>query len=115
GVEGESDDPAVLERRDRRRRSLLATLLLAQGVPMLRGGDELSHSQRGNNNAYCHDDATTWLAWTLDARAQRFLEFARGLLAVRAAHPVLRRRSDLRGVLDPAGGGPRPDGALDEA
>ncbi len=96
------------------RRSLLATLLLAQGVPLLRGGDELSHTQGGNNNAYCHDDATTWLDWRLDARAAGFLDFARRLAAVRASQPALRRGQFLRGRL-----GERPDrtadGALDLA
>jgi isoamylase len=112
GPEGASADPAVLELRDRVRRSLLASLLQAQGVPLLRGGDELSHTQGGNNNAYSHDDATTWLDWRLDARAQRFLDFARQVAAVRAAQPALRRSRFLRGRL-----GQRPDltpdGALD--
>jgi glycogen operon protein len=106
--------PAVLDRRDRVRRSLLASLLLAQGVPMLRIGDELSHTQHGNNNAYCHDDETTWLDWRLDERAQRFLVAARALVAVRASQPVLRRGRFLAGRL-----GTRPDlladGSLDPA
>ncbi|MEZ2295326.1 glycogen debranching protein GlgX [Variovorax sp. RCC_210] len=63
GVEGASDDPAVLARRTRLQRALLATLMLSQGTPMLLAGDELGHSQQGNNNAYCQDNETTWLAW----------------------------------------------------
>ncbi|MFN9977420.1 MAG: glycogen debranching enzyme, partial [Phycisphaerae bacterium] len=61
GVEGETDDPAINQLRLRQRRNLMATLLLSQGVPMLRGGDELSHSQQGNNNAYCQDNRISWL------------------------------------------------------
>jgi len=121
GVEGPADDPQVLELRDRVRRSLLASAVLSQGVTMLRGGDELSHSQGGNNNAYCHDDATTWLEWRLDQRARRFLDFARALAQVQAAHPVLRRRSFFSGRLpsrvapsDERGGAPA-DGPLDLA
>jgi len=64
GVEGPSDDPGVLALRGRLQRTLLATLLLAQGTPMLAAGDELGHSQRGNNNAYCQDNAISWIAWT---------------------------------------------------
>ncbi len=63
GVEGPSDDPAVADARLRVRRALLATLLLSQGTPMLAAGDELGRTQRGNNNAYCHDDATNWIDW----------------------------------------------------
>nr|WP_043607058.1 glycogen debranching protein GlgX [Candidatus Protofrankia datiscae] len=63
GVEGPSDDPAVLACRRLVRRSLLATLLLSAGVPMLLAGDELGRSQGGNNNAYCQDNATSWLRW----------------------------------------------------
>ncbi|SFP84159.1 glycogen debranching protein GlgX [Variovorax sp. 770b2] len=63
GVEGPSDDAGVLAKRSRLQRALLAVLLLSQGTPMLLAGDELGHSQQGNNNAYCQDNETTWLAW----------------------------------------------------
>ncbi len=63
GVEGETGDPAVLERRARLQRALLATLLLAQGTPLLSAGDELGHGQRGNHNPYCQDNELTWLDW----------------------------------------------------
>ena len=63
GAEGPSGDAGVLARRARLQRSLLATLLLAQGTPMLAAGAELGHSQQGNNNAYCQDNATSWIAW----------------------------------------------------
>ncbi len=63
GVEGPTDDPAVLVLRERQRRNLLATLLLSQGVPMLLGGDELGRSQGGNNNGYCHDSELSWFDW----------------------------------------------------
>jgi glycogen debranching enzyme len=63
GAEGPSDDAAVLAKRSRLQRALLAVLLLSQGTPMLLAGDELGHSQQGNNNAYCQDNETTWLAW----------------------------------------------------
>jgi glycogen operon protein len=63
GVEGDSDDPAVLALRARLQRALLATVLLAQGIPMLAAGDELGHTQRGNNNPYCQDNEITWIAW----------------------------------------------------
>ncbi len=99
GAEGPTGDPAVLALRDRVRRSLWASGVLAQGVTMLRGGDELSHTQDGNNNAYCHDDPTTWLDWSLDARAAAFLGFARELAVIARGHPVLRRRNVLRGCL----------------
>ncbi|MFT3849421.1 MAG: glycogen debranching protein GlgX [Propionivibrio sp.] len=63
GVEGESSDPGVTQRRQNMQRALLATLFLAQGVPMLQGGDELGRTQSGNNNAYCQDNMLTWLDW----------------------------------------------------
>jgi len=95
GVEGPTDEPAVVELRARRKRALLATLLLAQGVPMLRHGDELGHTQHGNNNAYCQDNETSWLDW---ASADReLLEFCASLVAFRHAHPVFRRRRFFEG------------------
>lgn len=65
GVEGPTEDSAILALRSRLQRALLATTLLAQGTPMLCAGDELGHSQGGNNNPYCQDNATTWINWTL--------------------------------------------------
>jgi glycogen debranching enzyme GlgX len=95
GEEGESTDPAVLERRRRLQRALLTTLLVAQGVPMLQGGDELGRTQRGNNNAYCQDNALTWLDWR-DADAE-LIDFVAGLIDLRRRYPQLRRRNWLTG------------------
>jgi glycogen operon protein len=90
GVEGPSDDPAVTAARDRDVRALLMMLLLSRGVPMLLGGDEIGRTQRGNNNAYCQDNEVSWFDW---ARADReLLGFVRRAVAMRRAHPVLRRR-----------------------
>jgi isoamylase len=91
GVEGPSDDPAIAALRARQSRALLATLALSRGVPMLCGGDELGRTQGGNNNAYCQDNETSWYDWS--AVDHDLLAFTRRLLALRHAHPVLRRRS----------------------
>ena len=73
GIEGDTDDPEVLQLRARLQRAMLATTLLSQGTPMLAAGDELGHSQRGNNNPYCQDNETTWLDWSrADVGLQRF-------------------------------------------
>jgi glycogen operon protein len=96
GVEGPTDDPAILALRRRRRRSLLATLLVSQGVPMLLGGDELGRTQGGNNNPYAHDDETSWYDW--EAAEPGFVDFVRRLVALRRANPVLRRRTWLTGI-----------------
>ncbi|HEV3231816.1 MAG TPA: glycogen debranching protein GlgX [Candidatus Dormibacteraeota bacterium] len=90
GVEGETDDPAVLRLRAKQRRSFLATLLLSQGSPMLLSGDEIGHTQRGNNNAYCQDNAISWLDW--EHADAGLLAFARRVIALRHAQPVLRRQ-----------------------
>ncbi|WP_207100466.1 glycogen debranching protein GlgX [Paracoccus shandongensis] len=90
GVEGPTDDPAIRARRDRRRRNLLATLLLSQGTPMILGGDELGNSQNGNNNAYCQDNPIGWVQW--DGADPGFLDFCRQAIAFRKAHPILRQR-----------------------
>jgi isoamylase len=97
GVEGPTDDPSVVALRERQKRNLLLTLFLSQGVPMLRGGDELSQTQHGNNNAYCQDNEISWLDWSLDWRRQDFLEFARRVVRLRRDHPVLNRRSFFQG------------------
>jgi isoamylase len=96
GVEGPTDDPAVLALRRRQKRNLLAALLLSQGVPMLLGGDELSRTQRGNNNAYCQDNELSWTDWTTDTRRGEFLQFARRIILLRRHHPVFSRRRYVR-------------------
>ena len=95
GVEGETSDPAVLALRARQQRNFFATLLLSQGVPQINSGDEIGRTQQGNNNAYCHDDETSWLDWEGRDRALR--DTVRGLLALRARHPIFRRRAFFRG------------------
>ena len=90
GVEGVSSDLAVTAARGLRKRNLLATMLLSQGTPMILAGDELGHSQGGNNNAYAQDNETAWIDW---ARGDAGLTaFMARLAALRAGHPVLRQR-----------------------
>jgi glycogen operon protein len=98
GVEGETNDPKIIELRYRLMRSFLATLMFSQGVPMLAHGDELARTQGGNNNAYAQDNEITWVDWNLTEEQQKLNAFVRKLLAVRQAHPVLRRRHFFRGA-----------------
>ncbi|MCC7486244.1 MAG: glycogen debranching protein GlgX [Burkholderiales bacterium] len=97
GVEGPTDDPQVAALRERQKRNFLATLILSQGVPMLLGGDELGRTQHGNNNAYCQDNEVSWVHWDPGAAAQGLLAFVQRLIALRNAHPLLRRRAFFRG------------------
>ncbi|HEY5664975.1 MAG TPA: glycogen debranching protein GlgX [Ilumatobacter sp.] len=95
GVEGPTDDPAILELRARQRRNLITTLMLSQGVPMVSGGDEIGRTQHGNNNAYCQDGELSWWDWA-DAD-EDFLEWTQRVTAFRHLHPVFRRRRWFRG------------------
>jgi isoamylase len=97
GVEGETDDPAIRELRARQQRNFLTTLFLSLGTPMLLGGDELSRSQHGNNNAWCQDNEISWYDWELDEDQHAQLEFTRKVIALRKAHPVFRRAAFLVG------------------
>jgi glycogen operon protein len=97
GVEGPTDDPDVRALRARQQRNFLATLLLAQGVPMLLAGDELGRTQLGNNNAWCQDNELSWLDWELDEERERLLGFTRRLVELRRRHPVFRRARFLDG------------------
>ncbi|MFF5471703.1 glycogen debranching protein GlgX [Streptomyces achromogenes] len=109
GAEGDTDDPAVLELRARQQRNLLATLLLSQGIPMLCHGDELGRTQRGNNNAYCQDNETSWVDWEPTGEQRDLTAFTRRLIGLRAAHPVLRRRRFFRGETATNARQPLPD------
>ena len=96
GVEGPSDDPAIVAVRQRQVRNLLATLLLSQGVPMLRAGDEFGQSQSGNNNAYCQDNETSWLAWPVAGELD-LGPFIGELVALRRRRAELRRDTFFKG------------------
>jgi glycogen operon protein len=95
GTEGPTSDPGVLALRARQQRNALATVLLAQGVPMLLAGDEIGQSQQGNNNAYCQDNEIAWLDWA--AADTDLLAFTRRVIDLRARHGVFRRRHYLSG------------------
>lgn len=103
GAEGPTDDPAIRALRARQQRNFLATLLLAQGVPMILGGDEMGRTQGGNNNAYCQDNEISWFHWDLDESQVRLLDFTRRLIALRREHPVFHRRDFFRGTEDETG------------
>ncbi|WP_051969882.1 glycogen debranching protein GlgX [Kitasatospora azatica] len=108
GAEGPTDDPAVRDLRHRQLRNLLATLLLSTGVPMLTAGDEFGRTQDGNNNAYCQDNETSWVDWSLlDQPEWRELhELTARLIRLRRAHPVLRQRAFFSGRAAVPGGLP---------
>jgi len=97
GVEGETDDPAIIDRRFRVMRGIIATLAFSQGVPMLSHGDEIARTQRGNNNGYAQDNELTWVHWDLDERRRQLLAFTRKCMNLRHSHSVLRRRHFFRG------------------
>ncbi len=112
GAEGETDDPEVAACRARQQRNFLTTLLCAQGVPMLVGGDELGPTQGGNNNGYCQDNEISWFDW--ESVDEDLLEFTRRVISLRRDHPVFRRRRwfhgrPIRGNVDL--GWCRPDGS----
>jgi isoamylase len=97
GAEGPTDDPGVIDVRTRQKRNFLATLMLSQGVPMLLAGDEIGHTQQGNNNAYCQDNELTWLNWDLNDRQKDLLEFTKRLCRIWHEHPVFQRRKFFQG------------------
>ncbi len=95
GVEGETKDPAINDLRNRQKRNFLATLLLSQGMPMLRGGEEISQTKKGNNNSYCQDNEISWIDWEHADEALK--EFTANLIALRTDHAVFRRRGWFQG------------------
>lgn len=90
GAEGPTDDATILATRRRAMRNLLGTLLLSAGVPMLTAGDEFARTQRGNNNAYCHDSPLTWLDWRHEPWQEDLRAHVRHLLRLRRENPALR-------------------------
>ncbi|TFE66992.1 glycogen debranching protein GlgX [Methylacidiphilum caldifontis] len=97
GVEGPTDDPHVLQLRLKQRKNLLSTLFLSIGVPMLYCGDEMGHSQKGNNNCYCQDNELSWVNWQLSEQDEELLQFVCELIKIRKTEPVFQRRKFFHG------------------
>ena len=97
GVEGPTENPEILALRRRQARNLIATLMISQGVPMMLGGDEFLRTQTGNNNAWCQDNKTSWVDWTLAEENADMVRFVREMIALRKRHPALRRRTFFQG------------------
>jgi isoamylase len=91
GVEGPTDDPEIVDLRERQKRNMLATLLLSQGTPMVLAGDEFGRTQQGNNNAYCQDNEISWVGWDHDERGQALTRFVEKLTGLRRQYAALRR------------------------
>ena len=106
GTEGDTLDEPTLRIRGQHARNAMALLLLSQGVPMLLAGDEVLRTQRGNNNAWCQDNDTSWFDWRLTETNGDMLNFVRQMIALRRRHPTLSRRQFLRGEPDTGRGIP---------
>ena len=100
GIEGPTDDPKIMETRNRRMRSMIITLISSQGVPMILGGDEIMRTSLGNNNAYCQDNEISWYNWNLNEMKLNFLNFTRLALSLRQKHHMLRRKDFFQGTVD---------------
>jgi glycogen operon protein len=97
GVEGPTDKKEILDLRAKKMRSMLGTLILSQGVPMLLAGDELANTQHGNNNAYCQDNEISWIKWDLNEHQQQLLRFTRHVIQIFHEEPVFHRRRFFHG------------------
>jgi glycogen operon protein len=96
-VEGPTEDADIQALRAKQKRNMLATLLLSQGVPMMYAGDEMGHTQNGNNNAYCQDNPISWLNWNLQPQDRELLAFVQRVVNLRKRHPVFHRRRFFQG------------------
>ncbi|RIY16886.1 glycogen debranching enzyme, partial [Bifidobacteriaceae bacterium WP012] len=92
GVEGPTSIHDVNELRERQMRNLFSTLLMSQGIPMICAGDEVMRTQHGNNNAYCQDNAISWMSWDYNETQRDMFDFVSKLIHLRLHHPVLHRR-----------------------
>jgi glycogen operon protein len=97
GVEGDTDNAGIVELRRKQAKNVFAILLLSQGVPMLLAGDEVLHTQRGNNNCYCQDNELSWIDWNLTRQNADSLRFVQLMIMLRKRHPSIMRRRFLTG------------------
>jgi len=100
GAEGETNDEAINKLRWQQKRNMIAILLLSIGVPMISGGDELSRTQNGNNNAYCQDNELNWYHWDLNEDERKFEEFVCKVIDIRRNQLAVQRREFFRGQID---------------
>ena len=103
GVEGTTDDPAIEELRKRQIKNFAAILLLSQGVPMIVVGDEITRTQRGNNNTYCQDNEISWFDWDLVQKNQEIFRFFKEMIAFRGRHPIVHRSTFFTGEVNERG------------
>ncbi len=104
GAEGPTDNPDILAARNQMARSIMATLAFSHGVPMILQGDEIGRTQQGNNNAYCQDNALSWVDWNLDAEQKSLLDFVRRLFAIRRQCALYSRQDFFSGQKNPITG-----------
>jgi glycogen operon protein len=97
GVEGKTDDPKIQALRRKKAKNAFVILLVSQGVPMLLAGDELLHTQQGNNNGYCQDNELTWIDWNMSSNKTDMLRFVQQMIALRKRHASIMRRRFLTG------------------
>jgi isoamylase len=97
GVEGETDNPGIINLRRRQAKNFIAIVMISHGVPMLMAGDEVLRTQHGNNNAWCQDNELSWFDWRLVDKERDMLEFVRGMIALRRRHPSLTRNAFFTG------------------
>ena len=103
GVEGITDNASINAFRIKQVKNAFAILLLSEGVPMILAGDELLHSQQGNNNGYCQNNELTWINWDHSEESQHMLRFAQQMISLRKRHASLMRRRFLTGQLNSRG------------
>ena len=103
GVEGPTTNEEIDSVRRRQVKNMAAILMVSQGTPMLLAGDEMRHTQRGNNNAYCQDNEISWLDWTMLKKEQEVFRFFRNIIRFRKSHPSLCRRDYFWGEVDARG------------
>ena len=103
GFEGPTSDAEIAALRRRQKRNMIATLLLSQGTPMLLAGDEFGRTQQGNNNAYCQDNATSWIDWDKLDTERIFCNFVRRVLKLRSNYGAFRQSRFLHGKHVPGG------------
>jgi isoamylase len=101
GMEGETDDPALITLRRRQAKNFIAILMISRGVPMLLAGDEVLRTQCGNNNGWCQNNELSWFDWRLVETEREMLEFVRGMIALRRRHPNLMSNGFYTGKLIP--------------